>query len=82
MYAYWELQISFPCMIDHGLSNKIIFVFLKPFRWHNHLNPDIKKDAWTLEEELTLLNAHRINGNKWAELAKLLPGRYHSSANL
>ncbi|XP_057801356.1 transcription factor MYB3R-3-like [Salvia miltiorrhiza] len=44
-------------------------------RWHNHLNPDIKKDAWTLEEELTLLNAHRINGNKWAELAKLLPGR-------
>ncbi|KAL3622660.1 Transcription factor myb3r-5 [Castilleja foliolosa] len=44
-------------------------------RWHNHLNPDIKKDAWTLEEELTLLNAHRVNGNKWAELAKLLPGR-------
>ncbi|XP_042046369.1 transcription factor MYB3R-3-like [Salvia splendens] len=44
-------------------------------RWHNHLNPDIKKDAWTLDEELTLLNAHRINGNKWAELAKLLPGR-------
>ncbi|KAL6528693.1 Transcription factor myb3r-5 [Orobanche minor] len=44
-------------------------------RWHNHLNPHIKKDAWSLEEELTLLNAHRVNGNKWAELAKLLPGR-------
>ncbi|CAA0829796.1 myb domain protein 3r-5 [Striga hermonthica] len=44
-------------------------------RWHNHLNPHIKKDAWTLEEELTLLNAHQVNGNKWAELAKLLPGR-------
>ncbi|KAI3474807.1 hypothetical protein Pfo_030066 [Paulownia fortunei] len=44
-------------------------------RWHNHLNPHIKKDAWTLEEELILLNAHRIHGNKWAELAKLLPGR-------
>ncbi|CAI9766265.1 unnamed protein product [Fraxinus pennsylvanica] len=44
-------------------------------RWHNHLNPNIKKDAWTMEEELTLLNAHRIHGNKWAELAKLLPGR-------
>ncbi|KAL6503203.1 Transcription factor myb3r-5 [Orobanche hederae] len=43
--------------------------------WHNHLNPHIKKDAWSLEEELTLLNAHRVNGNKWAELAKLLPGR-------
>ncbi|CAA2974238.1 transcription factor MYB3R-3-like isoform X1 [Olea europaea subsp. europaea] len=44
-------------------------------RWHNHLNPNIKKDAWTLEEELTLLGAHRTHGNKWAELAKLLPGR-------
>ncbi|KAL2533762.1 myb domain protein [Abeliophyllum distichum] len=44
-------------------------------RWHNHLNPNIKKDAWTMEEELTLLNAHRNHGNKWAELAKLLPGR-------
>lgn len=44
-------------------------------RWHNHLNPDIKKDAWTLEEELALINAHRIHGNKWAEIAKVLPGR-------
>lgn len=46
------------------------------FRWHNHLNPDIKKDAWTLEEELALMNAHRLHGNKWAEIARVLPGRY------
>ncbi|XP_052173054.1 transcription factor MYB3R-5 isoform X2 [Diospyros lotus] len=44
-------------------------------RWHNHLNPDIKKDAWTLEEELALMSAHRTHGNKWAEIAKVLPGR-------
>ncbi|KAL4341202.1 hypothetical protein GQ457_08G012610 [Hibiscus cannabinus] len=44
-------------------------------RWHNHLNPDIKKDAWTLDEELALMNAHRTYGNKWAEIAKVLPGR-------
>ncbi|KAL7586173.1 transcription factor MYB3R-3 [Lactuca sativa] len=44
-------------------------------RWHNHLNPDIKKDAWTLQEELALMNAHRVHGNKWAEIAKALPGR-------
>lgn len=46
------------------------------FRWHNHLNPAIKKDAWTTEEETVLIHAHQLYGNKWAEMAKLLPGRY------
>ncbi|KAM3282295.1 transcription factor MYB3R-1 [Capsicum chacoense] len=44
-------------------------------RWHNHLNPGINKEAWTQEEEVTLIHAHQIYGNKWAELTKFLPGR-------
>ncbi|XP_023634618.1 transcription factor MYB3R-1 isoform X2 [Capsella rubella] len=48
-------------------------------RWHNHLNPLINKNAWTQEEELTLIRAHQIYGNKWAELMKLLPGRSDNS---
>ncbi|KAL0394060.1 UNVERIFIED_CONTAM: Transcription factor R-1 [Sesamum latifolium] len=44
-------------------------------RWHNHLNPGINKEAWTQEEELALIRAHQIYGNKWAELTKFLPGR-------
>ncbi|KAI3916823.1 hypothetical protein MKW92_049828 [Papaver armeniacum] len=44
-------------------------------RWHNHLNPEIRRDAWTVEEEVALMNAHRLYGNKWAEIAKVLPGR-------
>ncbi|KAF3441294.1 hypothetical protein FNV43_RR15207 [Rhamnella rubrinervis] len=48
-------------------------------RWHNHLNPDIKKTAWTKEEELTLIEAHNIYGNKWAEIAKILHGRTENS---
>ncbi|CAN6472184.1 unnamed protein product [Victoria cruziana] len=48
-------------------------------RWHNHLNPTIKKDAWTKEEELLVIEAHRVHGNKWAEIAKVLPGRTDNS---
>ncbi|XP_031737847.1 transcription factor MYB3R-1 isoform X2 [Cucumis sativus] len=44
-------------------------------RWHNHLNPNINKEAWTQEEELALIRAHQIYGNRWAELTKFLPGR-------
>uniref|UniRef100_A0A7N2KVY6 Uncharacterized protein n=1 Tax=Quercus lobata TaxID=97700 RepID=A0A7N2KVY6_QUELO len=44
-------------------------------RWHNHLNPNISKEPWTEEEELALIRAHQIYGNKWAELSKFLPGR-------
>ncbi|KAK1290162.1 Myb-related protein 3R-1 [Acorus calamus] len=49
-------------------------------RWSNHLNPKLKKDAWTKEEDETLIHHVQMNGNKWAEATKLLPGRYSSSS--
>lgn len=44
-------------------------------RWHNHLNPDINKAAWSEHEELTIIEAHKTYGNQWSRIAKLLAGR-------
>lgn len=29
-------------------------------RWHNHLNPDIKKEKWSEEEDSTLIHAQKM----------------------
>ena len=44
-------------------------------RWHNHLNPDINKTPWSPEEDQCILQCHLKLGNKWAEIARVLPGR-------
>ncbi|CAD8141620.1 unnamed protein product [Paramecium pentaurelia] len=44
-------------------------------RWHNHLNPLIKKTPWDFSEEWLLFLYHKAISNKWAEIAKHLEGR-------
>ncbi|KAF1325672.1 Myb domain protein 3r-5, partial [Globisporangium splendens] len=44
-------------------------------RWHNQLNPDIKKDSWSPEEDQLIVELQTKYGNAWAKIADQLPGR-------
>lgn len=44
-------------------------------RWRCNLDPNINKNEWTVEEDMLIVNLQRELGNRWALLAKSLPGR-------
>lgn len=48
-------------------------------RWLNQLDPTIRKSVWDENEEFIFVEAHKIHGNKWAEIAKYIPGRTDTS---
>lgn len=60
--------------VFHGKSNFRLGKHCRE-RWLNHLDPSLKKNDWTPEEdEIILINQAKI-GNKWSIISKLLPGR-------
>ncbi|XP_039789032.1 transcription factor MYB86-like isoform X3 [Panicum virgatum] len=48
-------------------------------RWKYILDPAINKEAWSQQEELRLIRAHQIYGNKWCKMAKHFPGRTNNA---
>ncbi|GMH15320.1 hypothetical protein Nepgr_017161 [Nepenthes gracilis] len=44
-------------------------------RWYTYLNSDFKMGVWSPEEDMLLLEAHKIFGNRWTEIAKVVSGR-------
>lgn len=47
-------------------------------RWMNILDPSIKKDRWSIKEDLILLQRQQELGNKWIEISLYLNGRTES----
>ncbi|KAI0639083.1 hypothetical protein C8Q77DRAFT_1213751 [Trametes polyzona] len=44
-------------------------------RWLHSLSPNVKKTAWTPEEDQLLLSLYAIHGTKWSVIARNIPGR-------
>ena len=56
-------------------GNFILYILNTCFRWHNHLDPMVRKSPWNETEEFVFIESHKVHGNKWAEIAKMIPGR-------
>ena len=41
----------------------------------NHLDPTIKREGWSAEEDRKLIEKQQELGNQWAKIAQSLPGR-------
>lgn len=44
-------------------------------RWLHSLSPNVKKTAWTTEEDQKLRSLYTIHGSKWAVIARNISGR-------
>ncbi|KAL1916951.1 uncharacterized protein VTP21DRAFT_5148 [Calcarisporiella thermophila] len=44
-------------------------------RWHNHLDPSLNKAPLSAEEEDMIFKYYAQMGSRWADMARLMPGR-------
>ncbi|CAK4086713.1 unnamed protein product [Aphanomyces euteiches] len=51
-------------------------------RWRNHLDPSINKGPYSEEEDQLILSNQARLGNKWSQIAQMLPGRTEDSVKI
>ncbi|KAI3796474.1 hypothetical protein L1987_39145 [Smallanthus sonchifolius] len=44
-------------------------------RWINYLRPDLKRGAFSPQEQDLIIHLHSVLGNRWSQIAARLPGR-------
>ncbi|QHN94949.1 hypothetical protein HN51_042801 [Arachis hypogaea] len=44
-------------------------------RWINYLRPDLKRGAFSPQEQQLIIHLHSLLGNRWSQIAAQLPGR-------
>jgi hypothetical protein len=59
---FWKLGVI-RSLLRHRL-NPVCALLRACCRWHNHLNPDIKRGQWTRPEDEIIVRFHRRFGNQ------------------
>ena len=68
---------------EHGTKDWVKISFLMQTRnprqcrerWNNYLNPDLRTDPWTAEEDQILEEKYKEYGAKWNKISKFLQNR-------
>ncbi|KAI3699816.1 hypothetical protein L2E82_44372 [Cichorium intybus] len=82
-WSYEEDMLLVQLVQKHGAKNWARVAEKLPLRvgkqcrerWQNYLRPNIMKNAWSEEEDKLLISLHQQFGNKWADMARRMPGR-------
>ena len=67
--GFTQYKSSLYCLKNINMS------VLRFQRYVNQLDPNIRRDQWTDEEDTKLIEVYTRIGPKWAEIAKEFPGR-------